>query len=245
MLRVFRALPVGLIALLCTSCGGGGDPGPGPLKHHLDDMHLAKVPIPEQQEVIQARNDWSVAKMERAKAEADYNDSSTKLTVAKNEREQALLDEKSASAKLANAEKSADMNRVNAAKRERRAAEMARRAADYKVDTWKAWRRYLKKHLRYTEENVYAVEARYELAKATLAKAKNIRPRGFDFKAFQRQSAERSRRAQKAKKVADDFKREAGAVKKKWKNMEKEADKIRSGSGSSSKSDSDKSEAQQ
>jgi hypothetical protein len=234
MLRAFRALPVGLIAVLATACGGGGDPGPGPLSHHLDDMHLAKVPIPEQQEVIQARNDWSVSKMERAKAEADYNDSSTKLTIAKNERKQALLDEKSAQAKLDNAEKSADMNRINSAKRERRAAEMARKAADYKVDTWVAWRRYLKKHLRYAEENVYAAEAKYELAKATLAKEKNIRPRGFDFKAFQKQSAERSRRAQKAKKIADDYKSRAGAEKQKWKNLEKEAAKLRAGEPTSS-----------
>ena len=224
-----RALPlIGLTGLLACG-GGGGDAGPGPLKHHLDDMHIAQVPIGEQQAVIQARNDYGVAKMTRAKAEADYGDSGTKLDVAKNERKQALLEEKSAEAKEKSANSSADMNRINAAKREKHAAQLSRKAADEKVDTIKLDRKYLKKWLRYTEENMYAMEAKFELAKAQLAKNKNIKPRGFTFATFQAQASERSKRAQKAKMVADQAKKDADVRRKKWQALEKEAARMKAG----------------
>ncbi len=223
-----RAFPwIGLTALI--ACGGGGDAGPVPLAHHLDDMHIAQVPIAEQQAVIQARNDYSVAKMTRAKAEADYGDSGTKLDVAKNQRKQALLEEKSARAKEKSANKSSDMNRINTAKREKHAAELSRKAADEKVDTIKLDRKYLKKWLRYTEENLYAMEAKYELSKAQLAKDKNIRPRGFAFADFQAQSRARSKRAQRAKMLSDQSKKDADARRKKWKALEKEAARMRAG----------------
>jgi len=217
MRTAFNACLTGLCLL---ACGGGGDPGPKPLKHHFDDMHIAAVPLGEKQPIIQTQNDYSVAKMEHAKANSDWNESDTKLVVAKNEREQAILAERSASSEKSAADDSSDMTRVNATAVEARRAEMARKAADEKVSWLKAHRAYLKKWVRYTEENMYAKEASYELAKARVAKAKNIKPKGFDFGDYEKQYKDRSERAQRARSVASKEKSHADEKQKKWKSMQ-------------------------
>jgi len=208
---------------LLAACGGGGDPGPGPLKHHFDDMHIAAIPLGEKNQVIQAQNDYSVAKMERAKAEADFADSGTQLEVAKNEREQTLLAEKSALSMKKAADGSSDMNRINAATAETRATELARKAADEKVSWVNAHRKYLKKLLRYTEENMYTQEAKYEVAKARLAQNKNIRPKGFALANFDKQYKKRSERAQRARAVSSKEKQKADKKKKAWRQMDSAA----------------------
>lgn len=214
-----HAFRTSLICLLLAACGGGGDPGPGPLKHHFDDMHIAAIPLGDKNQVIQAQNDYSVAKMERAKAESDFAETNTQLVVAKNEREQSLLAEKSAASKKKAAEESADLTRINAATAEMRAAELSRKAADNKVTWVKAHREYLKKQLRYTEENMYAAEAKYELSKARLAQTKNIRPKGFAIADYERQYKNRSERAQRAKAVAQREKQKSDTKKKAWQQM--------------------------
>ena len=186
-----------LLALL-WACGGGGNPGPKPLSHHFDDMYIARVPMEEKQSIIDAQNEYSKAKMEHAEAEAGANDVGTKMEVAKNERQQAMLDEKSAKTKEKSANDSGDMTRVNTAKGELRSAELGRRAADQKIEALKAKRDYLKLLLRYTLENMYAMEAKYELAKARVAKNKNIRPKNFKVSYYEKQASARSRSAQKA-----------------------------------------------
>ena len=226
-----------LMMMLIVACGGGGDPGPTALSHHIDAMHLAQVPIAEQSAVVQAQADYNTAKMTRAKAQADYGDSGTKLDVAKNQRKQALLEEKSARSKESSANKSGDMNRINLAKREKHATELSRKAADYKVDTIKMDRKHLKKWLRYTEENVYSMEAKFELAKGQLAKDKNIKPRGFNFAVLQQQARDRSKRAQKAKVVADQAKKDADVKRKKWQALEKEAARMKAGNTSGDAAD--------
>jgi len=223
-LRNFLASSFVLVVAI-AACGGGGDSGPVPLKHHFDDMHIAAVPLGEKNQVIQAQNDYSVAKMERAKAESDFSEMGTKLEVAKNELQQALLAEKSAKSKKKAADESSDMTRVNAAAAEMRSAELSRKAADEKVGWVKAQREYLKKFLRYTEENMYAQEAKYELAKARLAQSKNIRPKGFDFGAFESQFKKRSERAQRAKAVSQSEKQKADSKKKQWQQMESAANR--------------------
>lgn len=213
----------GFVCLGLLACGGGGDPGPRPLSHHFDDMHIAAVPIAEKQSVIEAQNAYATAKMERAKAEADYNESATKLSVAENEREQALLAEKSARTEKKAADDSNDLTRINAAAAELHRAELARKAADEKVSWLKVYREYLKKWLRYTEEAMYAAEAKYELAKARIAQKKNIRPKGFDPAVFETQYKERSERAQRARAQAMQIKQKADAKKKQWEAMVKAA----------------------
>src|SRR5690606_4896849 len=95
-----------------------------------------------------------------------------------------------------------DMNAVNAAAAKVRAAEVSRRASEQKIDYYKALIKYLERYRLYTEENMYAHEARYEEAKARVARSENIRPRGFEYQRYQEQRQERSRAAQRAKAIA-------------------------------------------
>jgi hypothetical protein len=211
-----RGIVLSLVGLWAAACGGGGESAPGPLRFTLDDMHIAGVPLEEKQAVIAAKQEWDVAQMERAKAESDYQDSQTKLDVAKNEAEQAELAEKSAQTEKNAADKSADLNRKNNAERELRNAQLGRRAADSKISWLKAHRGYLKKLVRFSQRNAYAKQARYELEKARVAQAKNIRPAGFDLGNFERQYKERSEQAQRAKHEADQEKQKADGKKKEY-----------------------------
>lgn len=235
-MRTHRLTPFILfssIALASTvafgACGGGGDPGPQPLRYTLDDMHIAQVPIEEKRSVIEAQQAHSVARMQHAKAMADHDDIGTQLDVAKNEQKQAILEEKSADRKLKAANDSGDLNRVNSAKRELRASELSRKAIDEKVGYLKELRNYYKKLVRATKEEMYHQEARYELAKAQLAKRKNIRPRDFEYAKYEEQSRDRARRSQRAQQEAKQELSKADARKKKWKGLEKESQRMRGG----------------
>jgi hypothetical protein len=222
------------LTMAIAACGGADDPPPTPLASHFDDMYIAQVSLDQKQGVIQAQNEYSVAKMEKAKAEADWNSSTTELEVANNERQAKLLDEKSAASRKKAADDSGDQNRVNTAVRELRAAELGRRAADQKVEWINAQRNWLKRHLRYTEENTYAQEARYELAKARVAKENNIKPKGFDPGVYERQAEDRSRRAQQARAKAEREKGSAEQKRQQWEAQKKEADKMQPSADSGS-----------
>jgi hypothetical protein len=221
---MMRVAWVAIFVGLGLACGGGGESGPGPLKYHLDEQYIAQVPLPEQQAMMAAQNEFFKAKAERMKAEADWHDSGTQLDVAKNQRKQAEIDEESASKVRSSAEDSGDQTRINAAMRDQRVAELGRRAAEKKVSSIEAQRSYLKKWERYTEENLYAKEARYELAKAKLAKDKNISPKGFRYDDFAKQAEDRSHRAQRARMSADEKKGEADAKQREWQASKAEAD---------------------
>lgn len=219
------------LLVLLPACGGG-EPRPGPLQYTLDDMYIATVPLEEKQVVLQAQNDFAAAKMERATAEAAYNESATELQVAKNELAQAELDEQSAQSRKKAADDSGDMNRMNASAQEVRAAKLAREAAAKKVEYMQAQQVYLKKKLLQAEDDVYGKEARYELTKARLAQANNIRPKGFEMANFQRQSQERSKYAQRSKALLQRDKAKADTLRREWQTLEREAERARGGGAS-------------
>lgn len=213
-------------ALLWGACGGG-ESAPGPLRHTLDDMHLASVPLSEKQTVIQAKQEYDVALMEKAKAEADYQDLQTKLEIAHNEAEQAEIAERSAITEKEAADRSADLNRKNDAERNLRAAQLGRRAADAKLTFLKAQRQWLKKLIRWGQHNAYAKQAKLELEKARIAQARNIRPAGFELGNFERQYKERSEAAQRAKHEADKDRERVTALQKEWESKVREWESAR------------------
>jgi hypothetical protein len=186
-----------------ASCGGSSEPKVQPLKYHLEESFIASVPMEQKNAMLQAQSDYQRAKAEHMKAEADHKDVGTQLDVAKNEHKQAKIDLESAESKKSAADDSKDMTRINAAMRDKRVAELRERATDQHVDALKARKKYLKKLRRYTEENMYAAEAKYELAKADLCRANNISPRGFAHQAYVDQQRDRFRAAQEAKGPAD------------------------------------------
>lgn len=228
-----HAFAVALVTAHVAACGGGAPPKPKPLSHHFDQAYVAQVPTSEQEAMLRAQNEYHKARAAFLKAEADLKESKTLLEVAKNERKQALLEEESAAQKQDAAEESADMNRINASRAGLRVAELSRRAADEKVAALKAHRAYLKKWILYTEEQMYHKEAKFELAKARLAKANNISPKGFEFANYESQARDRSKKAQRRKVVADKEKSKAAEKKKAWKTRLKEAEQARGVSSAS------------
>jgi len=218
--------PVGLaLALTLAACGGSSDGPPPPLGKHFQDSYIAGLPVDQQSEVIKTQSDYNVAQREKAKAEADLREQALQLDVAKNEARAAKLDLDSASARMKGAEQSADKNRINDATREQRGAELAKNAADERVKYYTAYGAWLKKLMRYTEENTYWREAQYELAKARLAQKNNIAPAGFNYQDYVTQEEQRSRRVTAAKGKADDAKSDATTARQKWLAIQGEADK--------------------
>lgn len=212
---MIRTLLFSVVTAAITACGAAPEPGPKPLRHHLEEEHVAKIDMAEKQEMLKAQSDYNKAKAEKMKAEADHADVVTKLELARNEKKQAEISKDSASTKKEAANDSKDNTRINAAMRDDRVAELGLRAADQRVDTLEAKKSWLEKLIRYADENTYATEAKYELAKAKLARNHNIAPPGFALQAYVDQYEERSKRAQKAKLIADK-------QREKWQSEEKD-----------------------
>lgn len=218
-----------LLALVtvASACGGGGASRPGPLEYTIDDMFLARVPMEQKTGVLEAKNQYDLARMEQASVQAEHSEASTDLQVAKNELAQTQLDEKSAQSRKKAADESADLTRMDAAAKELRVAQLSRQAADKKVAYMKARRELLKKKLLQAEDESYAQEARYELTKARVAKSNNIRPKGFDANNFDRQSAERSKHAQRSKTLIQREASKAENLRREWQALVRDADRAR------------------
>jgi hypothetical protein len=216
-------------AILVASCGGSSGPErPKPLRTRLDDMHIATVSMDKKEAVLLAQNEYAKAKMAYANAKSAVDDAHTKAKIAENEHKQARIDADTAAAKKESANSSGDMNRISAANREMKTADLKMQATRAKIKGWKAWRKAREYKAIAAEENMYYMQARFELSKANLARANNIRPKGFSHARFQKQEAERSRRAQKAKAVAE---KETAKAKREWQKYEALKAKMKKSAG--------------
>ncbi len=207
------------------ACGGGSDSPPGPLAKHFDDMYIAAIPPAQKPSVVQTQNDWSVARMENAKAEADFNESATQLSIAQNDQKAAHLGVDSAVASKKAAEASADTNRVNDATKNLHTAEDLAKAADARVKYLEAYRNYLQVAMRYAQENMYWREAQYEVAKAQVGQGNHIAPKGVEFDAFPKQEQERRKRTDAAKERLDSEKGHVQSVRENWMKAQETADR--------------------
>lgn len=224
MRALSKIFAVAVIAVL-TACGGSSDSAPKPLSNRYDDMYIAQVPLDQKQAIVTAQNDWSVAKMENAKAEADYNEIDAQLRVVKNDQQSAKIQIDSALQNKKMAEASNDTNKMSAAANDLRSAELAKKAADARVKYYEAYRGYLKKHMRYTQENMYWREAQFELAKAQLGQSNNVAPKGVNYDSFPKQEQDRAKRAREAQNKANSEKSKAISAREAWLREQAEADK--------------------
>jgi len=225
MRNTLASLIVVLSVAGLAACGSSDGP-PQPLKRHFEDSYIAGISVDEQGDVVTAQSAYNVAQREQAKAEADLRESKTQLDIAKNEARAARLDMDSAASRLKAAEQSADRNRINDATRDKRGAELARSAADERVKYYQAYQEWLKKLLRYTQENTYWKESQYELAKARLAQKHNIAPAGFNFDNYTQQEHHRAERVQGAKSKAETHKEKAMNARQRWLALQTESDKL-------------------
>jgi hypothetical protein len=219
------AIAVLAVGVLLAACGGSSDTAPGPLSKHFDDMYIAAIPLDQKQSVVTTQNDWSLAKMQNAKAEADFNESTTQLSIVRNDQKAAKLGVDSALSNKKSAEASADTNRLNQATRDLHNAEDVAKAADARAKYYEAYRAYLKVVLRHAQENMYWREAQYELAKAQLGQKNNIAPKGVTYDSFAKQEQERNKRASSSKDRAESEKRRALSARDNWLKAQETADR--------------------
>jgi hypothetical protein len=222
--RSFLRASLFAVAVATAACGGPSDLPPKPLATHFDDMYIAQIPIDQKQQVISTQNAWQLARMENAKAEADLGEAGVQVDIATNEKKAAKLAQDSALSSKKAAEQSADQNRVNDATRALRAAELAVKAAEQRVTYLIAYKAWLGRLVRFSQENMYYREAQYELAKAELAKKNNIAPKGFSFETYPTQEQERAGRVGKAKDKAEALRAKALEARGAWQKLQTEAD---------------------
>lgn len=218
------SLVFALALMVMTACGGSSDSPPKPLSKHFDDMFIAQIPLDQKQAVVTAQNDYSVAKMELAKAQADLSDANAGVEIAKNDRKSADNTLSSALTTKKQADATADQNRVNDAARELRGAEIGKKAADKRVKYMEAYRDWLKKHARYAEENMYWREAQFEMAKADIAQKNNIAPKDFQFADYPAQESDRRKRTEKAREAAENERGKANEARQNWLKQQSESD---------------------
>ncbi|HEY6173302.1 MAG TPA: hypothetical protein VIX73_02620 [Kofleriaceae bacterium] len=214
-----------LAAAVQGACGGASDAPPGPLVKHFDDMYIATIPPAQKPTVVQTQQDWSVARMENAKAEADLAESATQLSIAQNDQKRARLAVDSAVAAKNAADASADTNRINQSAKDMHTAEDVAKAADERVKYIVAYRAYLTIVLRHAQENMYWREAQYEVAKAQVGQGNHIAPKGVEYDSFPRQEQERSKRASSAKNRLDAEKQKVMSARDNWMRAQEIADR--------------------
>lgn len=219
------AIAVLAIVVELGACGGATDSPPAPLAKHFDDMYIAAIPLDQKQSVVQSQNDWSLAKMENAKADADLNESATQLEIVRNDQKAAKLGVDSAVTNKKSAEASADTNRINQATKDLHTAEDLAKAADQRVKYFEAYRDYLKIVQRHAQENMYWREGQYELAKAQLGQKNSIAPKGVSYDSFPQQEQERSKRTSAAKERVDVAKGRVMSARDNWLKAQELADR--------------------
>jgi hypothetical protein len=208
-----------------VACGGPSEEKPPvPLDKHFDDMYIAQVPLDQKQDVIKTQNDWSIAKMEAAKAEADYNDSTANLEVAKNDAKQAHTTLDSAITMKNSAAKSGDMNRTNQATKDERIAEDQAKAADQHAAFFDRYREFLRIDWRHKQAVMYWREAQYEAAKSGVAQRTGKAIANVNYTWFPSQEQDRSKHAEYWRGHADAARHDASNARDKWIDLQKTAD---------------------
>lgn len=187
-------------------------------------MYIARIPLEQKQSVVTTNNDFSVAKMETATAEAEYQESDSQLHQARNDAQAAKLSVDSAVSAKKSADASADTNRVNQAVKDLHTAEDMQKAAQARVTYLADYRNYLKIYWRYTQENQYWREAQFEAAKAQIAKANNIAPKGVSYDDYPKQADARGKRVQSAKDRSEKSKQHVLGTREAWMKIQHQAD---------------------
>lgn len=219
------ALAVLVVVSAAGGCGGGGGESKAkPLKVRYDDALLVQVATDQRAAVDAARTAWQKAQDENRKAEADYGEVNGQMTIVKNDRKAAEIKIDNAKSMKKQADGTNDSNKMNAAQKELRSAELAKQAADARLKYYESYRNFLKKHVRFTAEAMFWREAQFELAKSQLGQANAIRPPKVNYAEFGPQESERAKRAEKARDASLAEKSKAASARENWLKLQAEAD---------------------
>jgi hypothetical protein len=227
MRSLSKNLMIGVLAagVALGACGGSSDSPPGPLAQHFDDMYIARISPAERPDVGRTQQDWALARAENAKAQADLDDLTMQMSIVGNDQKAAKLQVESAVTAKKSADASADTNRINQATKDLHTAEDVSKAVDARIKYYEAYRGYLRRVLRYTQEAMYWREAQYELAKAQTGQKNGIAPKGVSYDTFPKQVEERSKRSTSAKGALDSEKGRAMSARDNWLKAQETADR--------------------
>ena len=219
----------GILSFVCliglvAACGSSDNP-PGPLSKHFDEMYIAALPLDQKATVVSSQQNWNVARMENANADAQVKEADSQLHQARNDQKASRLAMDSAASNKKSADTSADMTRINQAAKDQATANDVGKAADARVKYLETYRSYLGRYLRYTQENMYFREAEFEQAKAQLAKTNNIAPKGVTYESFPKQLDERKSRTDSAKSKSESAKASVSSQRDNWLHIQENADK--------------------
>jgi hypothetical protein len=212
--------------LLLVGCGGGGGESTKgkPIKVKYDEALLVQLSTEQRVAADSARTTWQKSVDENRKAEADYNEVNGQMGVVKNDKKSADLKLDSAKSMKKSADASNDANKMNAAQKDLRSAELGKAAAEARVKYYEKYRDFLKKQMRFTSEAMYWREAQWELAKSQVGQANAIRPPNVNYAEYGPQEAERAKRAEKARDSAQSAKGSAANAREDWLKKQIEAD---------------------
>lgn len=213
-------------ALCCAAACGGGDEDspPGPLSSHFEMKYIIQVDDAQQAPSFEAQKEWNRAQAAEARAKANYDEMTTRLTAARNDRAKAKLEVDTAVSNKKLAETSGDTNKLNVAQKDLRTAELAVKAADARIKYYETYRNWLKISWRNEQEHMYWREAQYELAKAQIAQKNNIAPAGVTFANYPKQEQDRGKRAAASKAKAESGKGKAASAREEWFKAQQTAD---------------------
>lgn len=214
-----------IVVVVMAACGGGGDSAPGPLSKHFDDSYIAAIPVEQQQAVVQASNDWSLAKRQVAKAQADFDDAQSQLAIVRNDQKATHLGVDSANASKKAAEASHDTSRINQATKDQHTSEGLAKAADARVTYYEVYLDYLRSALHHAQANMYWREAQYENAKAQLGQRNNIAPKGVAYDSFAKQEQDRAKAESSLREKADSARSKAQSARDTWVRAQETADR--------------------
>lgn len=221
--KIFAGAAFSLAASL-AACGTSDAP-PGPLARHFDDMYIASIGLEQKTAIVNQQQAWSVAKMENAKADADLQDVQTsKLPVARNELKTLHIAVDTAVTEKKAAQQSNDTTKINSAAKNLDTASKLEKAGQAHVHYLEVYLNYLKATQRYTAENMYWQEAKFEAAKSQLAQQNHIAPQNIKHEWYPSQEAERGRRVEGAKAKWEARRNDAQKARDQWLSVQKEAD---------------------
>jgi hypothetical protein len=220
----------GLIQLILSSslvfafgCGASDEP-PKPLASHYDDMYIAGVPLDQKQSMIQTQQDWNVARMQNANADAQEKEAESQLHQAHNDSKATALGVDSATSNKKSADASGDMNRVNQATKDLNTARDLAKAADARVHYLEAYVHYMRRYVRWTQENMYFREAQFESAKAQVGQKNNIAPKGVVYDSFGKQTENREHRTSSSKSTYEGMRHDTENARDNWLKVQTQAD---------------------
>lgn len=205
------------ILLLLGACGGSKPI----IQHRLDMEVLAPTPPEARASVAEAYRDQYRAELELAHTQFLLDDVEYELKIARAEREQVKHSQKIARLEERRNEAMFKTSLAEAASTLLNDMKKQDLAHKHQIRYLKAQRSYLRKRLAHAKVAVTHAVARFELAKAQLAKERDTIPKGFKLTRFVAQEKRARAIADKKARRAKAAQTKARAKEKRWKKAKK------------------------